>query len=166
MIWKLLARTTNSPLAEYLAVGRAQVPGCFASQPETVDAPLCRRVAALSRLCVPAVSFQLGGIAASAALDCVRVYDREDNSSVDVFPGQRASLKEAPACGEQAGRWFVVDEIDSPLLDERNLRNSDGQTHDNGPEGGVGELLVSARQSQCDETGQAREYNTAKHDAC
>lgn len=90
----------------------SQVPKGFSSQPESVDAALCRRVATISRVSVPAVSFQLAGLAAAAVSHYLRAH-----VSVRLAQGGRAiaSKEERLSRKGAVNQWMFVDELDSGL---------------------------------------------------
>ncbi|CAM9875727.1 unnamed protein product [Ectocarpus fasciculatus] len=103
---------------ELLEIGR-NVPAGFSPQPASIDVALCRRVAGISRVPVPSVSFQLGGLVAATALDLVEAYCSQECSRGN-FEGRLGgdsaltTKEHPPARGEEpASQWFLVDELDS-----------------------------------------------------
>lgn len=89
-----------------------QVPKGISSQPESVDAVLCRRVARISRVSVPAVSFQLAGLAAAAVLHFLRT-----PNSARLARGGTATAKQEEGFRRKGAvnQWMFVDELDSGL---------------------------------------------------
>lgn len=102
---------THSSFFVIVACRPPQVPKGFSSQPETIDAALCRRVATISRVPVPAVSFQLGGLVAAIVLDCVGSHRFVNLAKKD------RTLFEDEECRRKgvAEQWLFVDELDSGL---------------------------------------------------
>ncbi|CAN0405806.1 unnamed protein product, partial [Ectocarpus sp. 12 AP-2014] len=103
---------------ELLEIGR-NVPAGFSPQPKSIDVALCRRVAGISRVPVPSVSFQLGGLVAATALDLVEAYCPRECSRGNLegpSGGDNAltTKEHRPAPREEpASQWFLVDELDS-----------------------------------------------------
>lgn len=90
-----------------------QVPKGFSSQPESIDATLCRRVTKISRVSVPAVHFQLGGLAAAAALGYVRAYH-----TAHLPEGTTVAIdKEKCRPKDMSTQWTFVDELDSAMCE-------------------------------------------------
>lgn len=88
-----------------------QVPKGLSSQPRSVDAALCRRVATISRVSVPAVGFQLAGLAAAAVLHYLRGHDL-----VHLSHGGEAMYNEEDRSSrekEAVNQWAFVDELDA-----------------------------------------------------
>ncbi|CAN0255593.1 unnamed protein product [Ectocarpus sp. 4 AP-2014] len=105
---------------ELLEIGR-NVPAGFSPQPESIDVALCRRVAGISRVPVPSVSFQLGGLVSATALDLVQAYcprgcSRGNLEGPSGGDNALTTKEHRPAPGEEpASQWFLVDELDSGL---------------------------------------------------
>ncbi|CAB1111090.1 unnamed protein product [Ectocarpus sp. CCAP 1310/34] len=97
------------------------VPAGFSPQPESIDVALCRRVAGISRVPVPSVSFQLCGLVAATALDLAEVYcprecSRGNLESPSGGDNALTTKEHRPAPGvEPASQWYLVDELDSGL---------------------------------------------------
>ena len=90
-----------------------QVPKGLSWQPESVDAALCHRVAGISRVSVPAVSFQLAGLATAA----VWQYLRTQRSARLAQGGTGAKANGDEGFGRKGVvcQWKFVDELDSGL---------------------------------------------------
>lgn len=93
----------------------------FASQnPTAIDAALCGRVASLARVPVPAVGFQLGGLAAATVLHGATSRRREDGkgrgagfgcSPKEGIAAPTRKIRSLNGDNERRGQWFMVDEL-------------------------------------------------------
>eukprot|EP00903_Cladosiphon_okamuranus_P010786 g10192.t1 len=99
-------------LADELVETGKQVPKGFSSQPESVDTALCHRVASISRVSVPAVSFQLAGLAATVVSHYLR-----EHHSVRLAQGRTLKTNEEERISRKGAvnQWMFVDELDSGL---------------------------------------------------
>ncbi|CAM9606563.1 unnamed protein product, partial [Hapterophycus canaliculatus] len=111
-------------IAEEVIETAKKVTGGFLCHPESIDAGLCCRMAAISRVVVPAVSFQLGGLVAAAALDFVEGHHRQEHrggTAGDHIPlpeerGARDNKRETLVSQWGArDQWTFVDTLDAGL---------------------------------------------------
>lgn len=102
-----------------------QVPKGFASETELLDKPMSLRVAALARFSVPAIVFQLGGLAASEVHHWVNSKRRRDSCDNACWTHEDPNFRSCRQ-NENNGQWLIVDELNTACHGDRGGNMLDG----------------------------------------